>query len=141
MLNNPLRWATTSGPYANYQPNATYWPRLWIWIDYNDVTVPTSVSQAHQANAICVDFNQRSRFKLFLRPKFQKMLYETTLATGYSPSKLGEWIDINDPNVFHYGLKWAWDWPPPDYTGNINVSGPTPIWIDTIYWLMFKRVV
>ena len=83
-------------------------PVLHIVKDYDDVTALVSVAAAMQyQNCRSISMGASpppGGVSVFLRPKVQIQTYRTALTTGYSP-KAGQWIDNEQVDVPHYGLK------------------------------------
>lgn len=101
---------------------------MWSCIDYDDVTVPTSLNTILQyQNA------RRSRMhrthKRYLKPMIATEIFNTGLTTAYAP-KRNVWIDAAIDTVEHYGLKFWFDSVPQTVTYDLMVT----------YYLAFKNV-
>lgn len=88
-------------------------PKLFLHtaVDYDDGNPPSNVTDLEQRPSYkVVDlgsiFSQKAKVTRYLKPKFLRMLYESGTTTGYQPSRAGI-VDMADPTVPHYGLKWA----------------------------------
>lgn len=97
--------------------------------DYTDSsTMPNMAGFIENPLAIIKPINRRLKF--CIRPRIQKMLYETPATTGYQPG-FG-WIARDDETVAHYGFKWALDlsdWHPSGNTCEIGFRVR-----HTVYW-------
>lgn len=81
-------------------------PTIYWLYDTDDSTVPSSISDMMERPYVHKRVI-RSTIKLFVRyPCIASMLYRTAVTTGYS-AKRSPWIDINDSNVPHMGIKYA----------------------------------
>jgi len=87
-----------------------------LTIDYNDIGGIPNWGQVRDGNATKVIKNIQRPLKVIIRPRIQKMLYETAATTGYTPGT--GWINMSDPNVPHYGIKYSYEIP------NFNVGIP-----------------
>lgn len=103
-------------------------------IDYTDEAAPANYEelekyQTHQMRMITGD----KPFDITVRPKLQAMAYEG-IGTGYLPTS-PRWIGCDDPNVKHYGIKFAIL---PTVPGTLGVSVGRLV-IYTTYYLAFKQ--
>lgn len=80
-----------------------------LTVDYNDNVPIPNWSQVRTCNASTVVKNILKPLKFVIRPRIQKVLYETAIATGYSPGT--GWINTSDPSVLHYGFKYSYEIP------------------------------
>lgn len=78
---------------------------LYTVIDYDDSSPLTLVGQVLEYDTLQItqpgQFHKRS-----LIPQVSTTVYNTAITSGYS-SKSMQWIDAGNPNVPHYGLKYA----------------------------------
>lgn len=87
-----------------------YIPTLVAVKDYDDSSTPTSFNelcQYPQAKTM-VFASDKTYYRQFIRPACQTATYRTALSTGYSPSWT-TWIATVNPDVPHYGMKYAWE--------------------------------
>lgn len=79
-------------------------------IDYDDSVLPTSVNEMFE-RPNCKRTTSTSVHKRYFKPAIAVPMYKTAVAFGYGP-KWKTWIDISNPEVPHYAIKWAienWD--------------------------------
>lgn len=92
------------------QPAATaFYPRLFYCPDYDDTTAPASLDELRERGQV----KQRVLLPnkdiiVNIKPAVLNLVYRTAIASSYSP-KWKQWIDMNNTDVPHYGLKWAID--------------------------------
>lgn len=105
------RWIVSRNPdQATSAGNKGLYPRL-VWThDFNDQT-PITRDQIYQRSnmreAYFTDTYQRTKW-YSLRPATLAQMYESSTSTAYSP-KWSQWLDTNDSQTPHYGIKYAWD--------------------------------
>lgn len=98
-------------------PAAVSTCRQYLAYDYTDATPPTTVASMLASPATkSAPWNRP--LKMIIRPRLQKLLYETgtTTGNGYEPG-FG-WIDVDDENVPHFGFKYLMD--NTNYTGTAD---------------------
>ena len=73
--------------------------------------------------------------KIAIKPAVAGQVYRTATATGYSP-KWNTWIDMNQNDVLHYGLKYVVD------TSGLdpNDTQPFKLEIERTYYFKCKDV-
>lgn len=106
ILNNP-----DAPTRINYnQPwSATNWyPRLFSCPDYDDNTAETVTQLKERAKTSFRVLKPNSYLKYVIKPAVSVQTYRTALAAGYAP-KWNQWIDMNQTDVPHYGMKFAMD--------------------------------
>ncbi len=79
--------------------------RIVTAIDYDDSVAPTSHNELREYNTAQVH-TMVEQWSQTIRPAVSVMAYEGVGSTGYCP-KWDQWVSTNDPNVPHYGIKWA----------------------------------
>lgn len=86
------------------------YPRI-VWAhDFNDSTVISRTGLMQRAGLreeYMGDTKQKSRWYV-LNPSVLAQMYETSLATAYSP-KWRQWLDTSDSATLHYGIKYSID--------------------------------
>lgn len=100
----------------------------YMWIDYNDTLEPTDITHAINS-PMTVKRSMQFPLKIIFKPKFQSPIYESAVYTAYGP-KSG-WINMNNDDVPHYGIKYLYD------TSEVPVGSNyiCPIRpITTVYW-------
>lgn len=97
-------------------------------LDYDDVGIPTSMDTIMQYQNVrrCPSTKVMKRF---LKPKVATQVYSTALTTNYS-SKRNVWLDCNQPDTEHYGMKFG-------FTKSSNAQKYS---LRVIYYLAFKNV-
>lgn len=103
--------------------------KLFTVLDYDDVSLPTSISQLLQYENVKISNTSRDHVRT-MRPKIATAVYQNAVGSGYAPRS--GWIDCDYPTVEHYGMKWALQQLP---AGNQSYD------IAITYSLSFKNVV
>jgi len=102
-------WASVNGN-TNGDPNALM-PLMYYTPDYDDNTIPPdyiTVAQYGACKAKRFDTSKPLRIKL--KPRTAVMLYNTGVSTGYGQGNPKQFLDCNNNNIKHYGLKfWVKD--------------------------------
>jgi len=98
-----------AAPSTTVNWNATNWfPRLYYIKDYDDDTAETVANLKERAKTKMIILKPNVYYKIFIKPAVLMQTYRTSTTTGYSP-KWGNWIDMAQTNVPHYGFKYALD--------------------------------
>lgn len=79
-------------------------------IDYDDTTTPTSEDQLMEYGSLKRSGPGRIHSR-YIVPKVLQEVYRSVATTGYRPIS-GQWLDIAQPDIPHYGLK-VWCSAPP----------------------------
>lgn len=81
-------------------------PFVLLAVDYDDATVPSSLSEVLQYTdvKVCKLFEETS---ITFRPKISKAVYQSGGFTGYAQDDANTWIDCASNDVEHYGLKYG----------------------------------
>jgi len=80
-----------------------------LTVDFNDSSPISNWGQVRGTNASCVIKDINKPLKVCIRPKLQKMAYDAGGTTGYMPGS--GWVNMSDPGVYHYGIKYSWNIP------------------------------
>lgn len=80
---------------------------FYTLLDFDDNTPPTSESEMIQYQN-CRVRRPYGTITRLIRPRYLSQTYETTLAAGYTLGKRSAWIDCQDADTYHFGLKWLW---------------------------------
>ena len=105
-------------------------PPIYTAIDYDDATIPGSVTDLEQYNTFKVHWEVKP-FSLYFKPQIAIAAYSGTFTSYASANNL--WIDAASPGVQYYGLKWASG---PYSTAN---NGNAPSWDVTFtYYISCK---
>lgn len=106
ILNNPNAQFKTNDTSSYSGTN--WYPRLFSCPDYDDANVETVTQLKERARTRMRVMKPNSYLKYVIKPAVSIQTYRTTLAAGYSP-KWRQWIDMNQTDVPHYGMKFAMD--------------------------------
>lgn len=117
-------------PSAQASAVARY-PRMWWTRDYDDANTLSINQIRERAKCGTALLTPSKPITINLKPALVVQTYRTALSTGYAP-KWRQWIDCDQPDVPHYGLKIAID----DLT-NTNYR----VQHEIKYWFACKNVV
>lgn len=106
ILNNPNAIFKTNDSTAYSGTN--WYPRLFSCPDYDDNTVETVTQLKERAKTQFRVLKPNTYLKYVIKPAVSIQTYRTALAAGYAP-KWNQWIDMNQTDVPHYGMKFALD--------------------------------
>lgn len=76
---------------------------LWYAVDTNDGAVPGTITSLAEYGTSKCRYMYKP-FSIFLSPKSVNPVYETGVTNAYE-ARSKRWIDTNDPDVPHYGIK------------------------------------
>lgn len=81
-------------------------PFMLLAVDYDDVSVPSTLSELFQYTDVKVAklFEETS---ITFKPRVSKAVYQSGGFTGYAQDDNTTWIDCASNDVEHYGLKWG----------------------------------
>lgn len=103
LVNNPD--AAHTHNFSAHSDNSTNWfPKLWYCPDYDDSNTETLQELQQRAKTKCKILRPNQMYKVVVRPAVTVQTYRTLSTTGYAP-KWGQWIDMGQRDVPHYGLK------------------------------------
>lgn len=105
LLNSP---DAVNDPGGSSNTTTTFYPKLWWCPDYDDSGAETLTSLYQRAKVRHVVMRPNKEVKIFVKPATLTQTYATATSTGYAP-KWKTWIDMDQVNVPHYGLKWIFD--------------------------------
>jgi len=110
LVTNPSStWSTNDPLTAGAKAQTTNWfPKFWYVKDYDDASAPSLASMRERSNVKNFVLRPNKTFKLNIRPAILNQTYRTLTSTGYSPH-WKQWIDMQQTDVPHYGLKWVLD--------------------------------
>lgn len=105
------RWVCNRNPdFATGATTKGIYPRLNWTHDFND-SAPISrdliYQRANMREAYFTDSYQKTRWYT-LKPATLVQMYESGTSTAYTP-KWSQWMDTNDSQAPHYGIKYAFD--------------------------------
>lgn len=90
--------------------NTTTWnTKCAVAIDYDDVTAPASLGELRQydnCKMIWMNISQGKPTVMYFTPACAPEIFNSGISTGYGVS-WGKWIDCSNPDIPHYGLKFA----------------------------------
>jgi len=84
-------------------------PQMIYHVDSDDATAPAASDAGMDTIRECrnskgFSFGTNRTCSIFIRPAVLASAYETAVTTAYSP-RYGQWIDCQNSNTPHYGLK------------------------------------
>lgn len=124
-------WSMTEATNTNGGPGA---PTMFLCRDYDDANTPASIDELMQR-----PFTKTRRidrpFSIFLRPRPSLETFNGALTSAYSVPNKAPWIDVNNPSVPFYGLKYIMN----PYGGTVGLIYGT-VTIVCKYYLKFKGV-
>lgn len=124
-FNGQLLTNTTGGGYQI--------PELWSCIDLDDSNAINAAQMVEHWGLKRCRFLKE--YKRFLKPRFQTQIYETLTSTGYGLGNRKTWLDVDDNEIPHYGLKYLVTPPNPQ-----NPTDDQVIYFDMYikYYLEFR---
>lgn len=115
MINNPNAVVATNNSTnvtVNTTPtgwNTTNWyPKLWYITDHDDSSTTTIAAIKERVGVKCCVLKPNVVKKITVKPAVAVQIYKTAVAAGYGP-RWGQFIDMANPDVPHYGLKTVFD--------------------------------
>ena len=108
LINNPNAVVPSVTLPVTTQNVTNWYPKLWYVKDYDDESTATIDALKERANVKCLILRPNKIYKIRVRPAILAQTYRTVATTGYSP-KWRQWIDMADPDVPHYGIKYDLD--------------------------------
>jgi len=113
LIQNPDN--TSSG-----NPPNTYYPTLWYVRDYDDEVSMTIDQMREKQGVKRVVMKPDVIKKISVKPKFQRMLYQTITSTAYGPAS--GYLDCVDNNTPHYGIKTIFEVPVSGASWQVEVN-------------------
>lgn len=110
-----------------------YPPPLYLVIDRDDSTAPASLAALREYDN-CVEVNGDEDISVDLEPSITPAIYAGGAFSGYGVNRVGQWLDIANATIPHYGVKFG--------VASLNVS-TTYLWewdIFAYYYLSFRNV-
>lgn len=115
LVNNPntsLVTNVTGGTNVNaatsYVNSNNFYPKMWYIADHDDSATTTIAAIKERVGVKCCVLKPNVVKKISIKPACSVQLYRTTTTTGYGP-KYGQFIDMAQADVPHYGLKCVFD--------------------------------
>lgn len=94
---------------SNTGSNSTNWfPRLFVCPDYDDSSAESLTQLRERAKTKMYILKPNRYIKIAIKPAIAGQVYRTAASTGYAP-KWNTWLDMNQNDVPHYGLKYVVD--------------------------------
>ena len=109
MINNPDAVNAANLVPGINSSGANFYPTIWYAPDHDDITAPTIAILKQYSRVKHKVLRPNSEIKFYARPSTLTQLYDGALSTAYANSKGRPWIDIANPEVPHYGFKFAID--------------------------------
>lgn len=115
-----------------FTPATAFFPEIYLANDYDDNVVPSSTDELRQrqkCKQVIIKPNVWTTH--YIKPAVQNVVYNpnNSSSVGYG-NKWNQWIDVADPTVSHYGIKYAIE------TLGTNQS----LKIDCRYYVAFRGV-
>jgi len=107
LINNPSS-AIPLNATSSTANGLNWYPKVWSAIDYDDSNAETIAQLKERSGTKCRILEPNKTLTYYIRPAIAAMMYKTATTTGYGP-KWGQWIDMQDIGLPHYGLKLAFD--------------------------------
>jgi len=108
-------------------------PRLYTVIDYDDNTNPSGLIDLRQYQSLIETRFDRD-IKRIVRPRYSVEIYNGTTASPSGISVRKQWIDVGDPNIPHFGVKFGIS---AGAIGQLSLGGWS---VELTYYLSFKFV-
>lgn len=137
IINNPNSTAilnTSNGP-SPWGNTSNWFPRLFNCPDYDNSTVETLTQLKERARTKMRVLKPNSYLKYVVKPAVAVQTYRTAIAAGYSP-KWKQWLDMDQTDVPHFGMKFAMDMSGLDPQD----TQPFKLEIEKIYYFKCKDV-
>lgn len=101
-----LTWSPLVRPTSLSGESADVFAPVFMYCpDHDDVTTPTESSLKQRSKTKTIRLQPGKQYKIVITPSVLQAVYESAIATSYAP-KYNQKIDMADPSVPHYGLKW-----------------------------------
>lgn len=94
----------SSGAYQT----SNWFPKLWYKVDNDDAGLESINDLKEALGTKCKILQPNSQIKVVLKPAITTQVFKTTSTVGYQP-KYYTWLDMAEPDIPHYGLKFATD--------------------------------
>lgn len=113
LINNPdSYWGPNPSDYTlttnGVQGRSNWYPKMWYVRDYDDENTISLSAIKERANVKCIIMRPNKIYKIRIRPAVLAQTYATAVSTGYAP-KWKQWIDMQQQDVPHYGIKYVMD--------------------------------
>lgn len=90
--------------------NGAYVSNFHYCIDTTDATAPTALQQVLRYQGVkTVNTFGTTGWKTSIVPRVATSYYRTATSTAYGPAPAGVWLDKNNTDAVHYGMKWVWE--------------------------------
>jgi hypothetical protein len=103
------KWVLREDP--NINTGAKYNVRIWTAKDFNDASIPASISEIQQYNNCRFTQLSQNRYEskwTYFKPSKLQALYASALGSGYSPTWKG-FVSTQNYDLNHYGIKFYID--------------------------------
>jgi len=104
--NNADNVTVNTGP-AGWNTNNWY-PKMWYINDHDDSNTTSIAAIKERVGVKCCVMKPNMVKKITVKPACAVQIYKTAVAAGYGP-KYGQFIDMANSDVPHYGLKCVFD--------------------------------
>lgn len=107
LVDNPDSNSSTNGITQSMQNN--WYPTIWYVADDDDHNAMTLAQIKEFQGVRHRVLKPNQELNVFIRPKTLTQLYRSSLTSGYATSKSRSWIDMAQPDVPYYALKFVVD--------------------------------
>lgn len=95
-------------PGAQTASTASY-PKMYWYRDYDDNTVPGSLSEIREnSKAHVTVMNPNRPVTIKFKPNTLQLLFQSGVANQYKPV-FSQWLDMSTTTTYHYGIKYGID--------------------------------
>lgn len=106
MISNPDAAMNTN--VTNTYNSNNWYPKMWYINDHDDSATTSVAAIKERVGVKCCVMRPNKVKKIVVKPACAVQLYRTATTTGYGP-KYGQFIDMANSDVPHYGLKTVFD--------------------------------
>jgi len=111
------------------------YPRVWYCPDFDDNNTETVLELKERSGVKMRVLKPDRDLTIKIKPAVNIQTYRTAVSTGYAPA-WKQWIDIAQPDVPHYGVKWAME-----IGGFVPIASyPYSVVVETLYYFKCKDV-
>lgn len=93
-------------------------PVLQYFTDHDDATNPTHLELLERSATRSFAMRPNKVYSIGIRPAVLSEVYRSSVTTGYVP-KWGQYLDMGNNDIPHYGLKVGWSYPATTAIGQV----------------------
>jgi len=109
-------------------------PRLFTVIDLDDNSTPASLDDVRRYSNVVETAATSAQSRLFT-PRWLSPVYISALSSGYVMGDPRSWLDLANPNIPHYAVKYAIT-----ADGGASLNQRFVYTVEIKYWIEFARV-